>query len=68
MCQDDEDLMISPVKLIEFDRPHRGKQNVPSAPAPYNVENSRAYGSGFGSNHRAPAVTPVVCSIGFKLH
>lgn len=65
MSQEDEDLIISPVKIVEIDHSGRGKFNAPTTPAPNNMQNSRAYGSGSVSNHRASDGSSMVCSIAF---
>lgn len=62
---DDEDFMISPIKIDKPPRSRREKQNAPAVSALDNMRNSRAQGSGSGSTHRAYDASAMVNSIVF---
>lgn len=69
----EEDLTISPIKIVEADLTSRMKRNA-SAAGPSNASNvqyNRAYGIGSGNSHRAPIASHMVQLFAlfyFKLH
>lgn len=58
MSQDDEELMISPVKIDPVPRP-----NTPTASVSNNMQDGRAYSGGLGSNVRALGVSQLRSSV-----